>query len=253
MDERILPERRYTFARFLFRLTDALIMKLRLCIAVVCLVLILITPVLADDLVSFSISPNGGLSFPQLPPSDGDSVMVRKITDPQPIIYKNSDHLKKEAERSRDYGNKDYQAFLTRYQQDLLQYDHQHYTIDEIKNLMFNDNDYSHPTLTPMKDFNDPVLLEYYNDAKDNYVIAQQQYSAALKATGDKDYTRQAAIFESASSMYANMGAKDAQEQVDNAALAARARAAVEGIPISPWVCVLAVIFSVILIKRKNS
>lgn len=90
------------------------------------------------------------------------------------------------------------------------------------------------------------------NGAMDNFQQANKQYRAALAATGDKDYERQARIFESSASMYENLGNTKAQEELENAAMAARARAAAESLPLPAWIVVLAIIGGLFLIRKKE-
>ena len=68
-------------------------------------------------------------------------------------------------------------------------------------------------------------------EALEDYEYANKKYNAALAATGEKDFEEKARIFESAASMYASIGNTKFQKQTENAALAARAQAAVKRSP----------------------
>jgi hypothetical protein len=112
------------------------------------------------------------------------------------------------------------------------------YSIQEIKLAWLSNQD---PAWTP-------GMLE----ALENYENANKLYNAALKATGEKDYNRQARIFESAASAYATAGNTKAQERAENYALAARARAAAVSLPLPMWIVVCGIIGGLFLIQRKR-
>ena len=225
-------------------MTYSLVMRMRVWIVVVCFCLVLVAMVTADsdDLVTFQVDSHGGLSFPQLPsPTDGNALQ-RKILDSQPSIFKTSDRLLHEAEISRDAGNKVYEEFLLSIQQDQEKLGH-HYSIETLRDAA------AHSPQPP------PASSPHYQlwiDAQENWDLANRQYDAALAATADDDYGRQAKIFESSSSMYATEGNTKAQEQVENAALAAHARTAAESLPLPGWMAVAGLFWAYALIAKKR-
>ena len=182
-----------------------------------------------------------GLPIPQLPPPTEGSVLQRKALDSQPYIYKNSDRLLREAEISRDIANKKYEKFLVQLQQDVAKEGHQR-SIEDLRMARIPSWVYSLET------------RDLYNDAMGNYDLANKQYGAALAATGEKNFERQARIFESASSMYATVGMTKEQKQVEKAALAARAQAAAQSLflPLSPLVVITGLIGAFLLISGKR-
>jgi len=88
----------------------------------------------------------------------------------------------------------------------------------------------------------------------ENYNLADTQYSAVLAATGDKQYEKQARIFDSASDMYSRSGMTKKQEQVENAAIAARAQAAAQSLnlPLPAWIVLCGILGGLLLIQRKG-
>jgi hypothetical protein len=98
----------------------------------------------------------------------------------------------------------------------------------------------------------DPAWTPGMQNALENFENANRLYNAALAATDEKDYERQARIFESAASAYATVGNTKAQERVENYALAARARAAAESLPLPMWIAVFGIIGGLLLIQRKR-
>ncbi len=139
---------------------------------------------------------DSGISIPALPPPTEGSVLQRKALDTQPYIFKTSDRLLNEAEISRDIANKQWDAGMVKYTAELNQRHGMHLTVETVKYEFLHSPD---PRYTP-------ELIEALN----NYEDANKKYNAALAATGDKEYERKARIFESASVMYADMGATEA-------------------------------------------
>jgi hypothetical protein len=186
-------------------------------------------------------SQDSGLPIPQLPPPTEGSLLQRKALDSQPYIYKNSDRLLREAEISRDIANKKYEKFLVQLQQDVAKEGHQR-SIEDLRMARIPSWVYSLET------------RDLYNDAMGNYDLANKQYGAALAATGEKNFERQARIFESASSMYATVGMTEEQKQVEKAALAARAQAAAQSLflPLPAWIAVCGIIGGFLLLQRKR-
>lgn len=224
-------------------------MRMRVWIAVVCFCLIVVAMVTADsdDLLTFQVDPHGGLSFPQLPsPTDG-SALQRKILDSQPYVFKTSDRLLHEAEISRDMANKEFEESMEKTTEDMNNLDETkrrglHYTVDQTKQLWHLPGSGPYPG----------EGRRLYTDAMADYELANKQYDAALAATGDKDYERQARIFDSAAGMYSTLGDTKAQEQVENAALAAHARAAAESLPLPAWLAVAGLFGAYALIAKKR-
>jgi hypothetical protein len=192
-------------------------------------------------------SPDTGSPIPQLPsPADG-SVLGRKLLDSQPWVFKSSDRLLHEAEISRDLANREFGECMVKTTEDLnnLEDTRQHglhYTVDQTKDLWLH---------SPDPGFYTGEARELCGEALANYDQANKQYRAALAAAGD-DYTRQARIFDSAAVMYSMVGNTNAQEQVEDAALAARARAAAESLPLPAWVIVSGVLGGLFLFQRKR-
>jgi hypothetical protein len=195
-------------------------------------------------------SQDSGISVPGLPPPSGGSVLQRKILDTQPYIFKNSDRLLREAEISRDQGNVEFEECMAKVTGDINNLPDTkqrglHYSVDQVKQ-MYNQN--------AGGDVGFYSATEICMSAFENYNQANKQYRAALAATGDKDYERQARIFESGARIYEAIGNTQAQEQMENAAMAARARAAAESlfIPLPIWIAVFAVIGGLVLSRRKR-
>ena len=217
-------------------------MEIRVCLAVLCTVAFLFCSVsaagtsLANTILGGS--QDSGLSIPQLPPPAEGSVLQRKVLDSQPFIYKTSDRLLHEAEISRDIANKEWEEEMVRYTEEINKKFGKQYSVEFIKNGFLSSPD--------------PKYSPGMIDAMENYELANRKYNAALAATGEKDYARKARIFESASSMYATVGNTKAQEQVEKAAIAARAQAAAESLPLPTWIAVFGIIGGLLLIQRKR-
>lgn len=219
-------------------------MGIRGCLAIGCAIFLLFCNASAagislDDLIE-SESENTGISIPQLPPPEGDSLLARKVLDSQPQIYKSSTRLLREAEISRDSANRKWEAEMVKYRQKIKQESGKDYTLEFLKDGWLRSPD---PAYTP-------EMIE----ALEEYEYANKKYNAALAMTGEKDYEEKARIFESAADMYASIGNTKAQKQTENAALAARAQAAAESIflPLPFWTAVLAVIGGFILARGKR-
>jgi hypothetical protein len=225
-------------------------MELRVYLAVLCTVAFLFCSVSAAgaSLTNTIIggSEDSGLSIPQLPPPAEGSVLQRKVLDSQPYIFKTSDRLLREAEISRDAANKKYEEMLVLMTQNVNKNTGKQYSIEFMRKLFLESQGYG-GTAGP-----DPVTIELYEDAQENYRLANKQYNAAMAATGEKDYEHKARIFESASGMYATIGDTAGQKQVEKAAIAARAQAAAESLPLSPWVVIIGLIIGLLLIVRKR-
>jgi hypothetical protein len=196
-------------------------------------------------------TPDSGISVPQLPPPEGGSVLQRKVLDSQPHVFKTSDRLLHEAEISRDLANKEFEDCMVKTTEDLNNLEDMkqrglHLTVEQTKERWLN---------SPDPGFYTDEARNLYADAIANYDEANKQYRAALAATDDKDYERQARIFDSAAGIYRNVGNTKAEQQVENAAIAARAQAAAEKIslPLSVWIAVFAIIGGLILIQRKKN
>lgn len=201
-----------------------------------------------DDIVTGG-SKDSGISFPGLPPPSGGSVLQRKMLDTQPYIFKNSDRLLHEAQISRDQGNMEYQECMERVTKDINNLDDTkkrglHYSVDQVKQMYRQS----------AGDVGYYSAGEICISAWENFEMANKQYRAALAATGDNDYEQQARIFESGAGMYEAIGNTKAQEQMENYAMAARARAAAESIflPLPFWTAVLAVIGGFMLARGKR-
>ena len=225
-------------------------MELRVYLAVLCTVAFLFCSVSAAgaSLTNTIIggSEDSGLSIPQLPPPAEGSVLQRKVLDSQPYIFKTSDRLLREAEISRDAANKKYEEMLVLMTQNVNKNTGKQYSIEFMRKLFLESQGYG-GTAGP-----DPVTIELYEDAQENYRLANKQYNAAMAATGEKDYEHKARIFESASGMYATIGDTAGQKQVEKAAIAARAQAAAESLPLSPCVLIIGLIGGLLLIVRKR-
>jgi hypothetical protein len=220
-------------------------MELRVLLAILCTGAFLFCSVSAagislNDAITGG-SQDSGLPIPQLPPPTEGSVLQRKALDSQPYIYKNSDRLLREAEISRDIANKKYEKFLVQLQQDVAK-EGTHRSIEDLRMARIPSYVYTLET------------RDLYDDAMGNYDLANKQYGAALAATGEKNFERQARIFESASSMYATVGMTKEQKQVEKAALAARAQAAAQSLflPLPAWIAVCGIIGGLLLIHRKR-
>jgi hypothetical protein len=217
-------------------------MELRVFLAVVCTVAFLFCSVSAagSSLTNtiFGGSQDSGLSIPQLPPPAEGSILQRKALDSQPFIYKTSDRLLHEAEISRDIASKEWDEEMIKYTEDLNKKTGKQYSVEFIKMAWLKNQD---PAWTPGM-----------QNALENFENANRLYNAALAATDEKDYERQARIFESAASAYATVGNTKAQERVENYALAARARAAAESLPLPMWIAVFGIIGGLLLIQRKR-
>jgi hypothetical protein len=225
-------------------------MELRVCLAVLCAVALLFCSVSAagisfNDVISGG-SSDAGISVPQLPPPEGGSVLQRKALDSQPQFYKTSTRLLREAEISRDLANKKYEEMLVLLTQNVNKNSGKQYSVEFVRKMFIEGQRYG-GTAGP-----DPVTIELYEDAMENYNLANKQYNAALAATDEKDFARKARIFESASSMYATIGDTAGQKQVDKAAIAARAQAAAESLPLPTWIAVCGLIGGLFLIQRKR-
>jgi len=183
---------------------------------------------------------DSGISIPALPPPTEGSVLQRKALDTQPYIFKTSDRLLNEAEISRDIANKQWDAGMVKYTAELNQRHGMHLTVETVKYEFLHSPD---PRYTP-------ELIEALNSYED----ANKKYNAALAATGDKEYERKARIFESASVMYADMGATEASEITENAAITARAQAAAQNIslPVPAWIAVCGILGGIFLMQRKR-
>jgi hypothetical protein len=192
-----------------------------------------------NDVISGG-SSNAGISVPQLPPPEGGSVLQRKALDSQPQFYKSSTRLLHEAEISRDLANKQWQAAMVKYTEEINKETGKQYTVEYVKSKWMSSSD--------------PLYSPEMREAWENYEFANKKYNAALAATGEKDYEEKARIFESAASMYAVAGNTKSQKQTENAALAARAQAAAQKIslPLSLWIAVFGIIGGLILIQRKK-
>ena len=217
-------------------------MELRIFLAVVCTIAFLFCSVsTADTSLTNTIlggSQDSGLSIPQLPPPAEGSILQRKALDSQPFIYKTSDRLLHEAEISRDIASKEWDEEMIKYTEDLNKKTGKQYSVEFIKMAWLKNQD---PAWTPGM-----------QNALENFENANRLYNAALAATDEKDYERQARIFESAASAYATVGNTKAQERVENYALAARARAAAESLPLPMWIAVFGIIGGLLLIQRKR-
>jgi hypothetical protein len=224
-------------------------MELRVCLAVLCAVAFLFCSVsAAGTSLTNTItggSQDSGLSIPQLPPPAEGSVLQRKALDSQPQFYKSSTRLLHEAEISRDAANKKYEEMLVLMTQNVNKNTGKQYSIEFVRKMFVEGQRYG-GTAGP-----DPVTVELYEDAMENYNLANKQYNAALAATDEKDFARKARIFESASSMYATIGDTAGQKQVEKAAIAARAQAAAESLPLPTWIAVCGLIGGLFLIQRK--
>ena len=224
-------------------------MELRVYLAILCTVAFLFCSASAagTSLTNTIIggSQDSALQIPQLPPPTDGSILQRKVLDTQPYIFKTSDRLLREAEISRDAANKKYEEMLVLMTQNVNKNTGKQYSIEFVRKMFLESQRYG-GTAGP-----DPVTIELYEDAQENYDLANKQYNAALAATGDKDYVHKARIFESASSMYATVGNTKAQEQVEKAAIAARAQAAAESLPLPTWIAVCGLIGGLFLIQRK--
>ena len=219
-------------------------MKLRICLGIVGIMAFLFCSVSAagvslNDVIGGG-SSNAGISIPALPPPTEGSVFQRKALDTQPYIFKTSDRLLNEAEIGRDIAKRQWDAAMAKYTAELNQRHGTQYTVEFVTYQFRHSQD---PLYTP-------EMIE----ARDSYEYANKKYNAALAATGDKEYERKARIFDSATVMYAGMGATEAMEITENAALAARAQAAAQKIslPLSLWIAVFAIIGGLILIQRKK-
>ena len=217
-------------------------MELRVYLAVLCTIAFLFCSVSAagTSLTNTIIggSQDSGLQIPQLPPPTDGSILQRKVLDTQPYIFKTSDRLLREAEISRDIASKEWEEEMARDQQNTNKNSKHQYSIQEIKHAWLSSQDPAYS----------PGML----NALENFEYANKQYNAALAATGEKDYERQARIFESASDMYATAGNTQYQERAENYALAARARAAAESLPLPTWIAVFGIIGGLLLILRKR-
>jgi hypothetical protein len=220
-------------------------MELRICLGIVGIMAFLFCSVSAaglsfNDIISGG-SSDAGISVPQLPPPEGGSVLQRKALDSQPQFYKTSTRLLHEAEISRDFANKEWEAEMVKSTEKINKETGNHYTVEYVKYQWISSPD---PLYTP----------EMVN-ALENYGFANKKYNAALAATGEKDYEEKARIFESAASMYASIGNPKFQKQTENAALAARAQAAAQKIslPLSLWIAVFGIIGGLILNQRKRN
>jgi hypothetical protein len=217
-------------------------MKLRFVLALAGTFLFLFSSVSAASISLADITGMPGdefIALPELPPPTDGSVLQRKILDTQPFVYKTSDRLLREAEISRNAGTKKWNEGLETYRQE-LEKSGQHYSLETLKKNYLSSPD---PRLTP-------EMIE----AMEDFNYANQKYDAAMKATSDKDYDRKARIFESAAEMYGSVGATKAQEQVENAALAARAQAAAEKIslPLPAWIAVVGIAGGLFMIHRRK-
>ena len=226
-------------------------MELRVYLAVLCTVAFLFCSVSAAgaSLTNTIIggSEDSGLSIPQLPPPAEGSVLQRKVLDSQPYIFKTPDRLLREAEISRDAANTKYEECLVRYTKEInelasVKQKGAHYTIEEIRKSLIT---------SPDLGFYSDTTRDLYFEAMDGYQYANKQYRAALAATGEKDYERQARIFDSASGMYSTVGNTAGQKQVEKAAVAARSRAAAESLPLPAWIVVCGIIGGLFLTQRK--
>jgi hypothetical protein len=217
-------------------------MELRIFLAVVCTVAFLFCSVSAagTSLTNTILggSQDSGLSIPQLPPPAEGSILQRKALDSQPFIYKTSDRLLHEAEISRDIASKEWDEEMIKYTEDLNKKTGKQYSVEFIKMAWLKNQD---PAWTPGM-----------QNALENFENANRLYNAALAATDEKDYERQARIFESASDMYATAGNTQYQERAENYALAARARAEAESLPLPMWIVVCGIIGGLFLIQRKR-
>jgi hypothetical protein len=224
-------------------------MELRVCLAVLCAVAFLFFSVsAAGTSLTNTItggSQDSGISIPQLPPPAEGSTLQRKALDSQPYIFKTSNRLLQEAEMSRDAANKKYEEMLVLMTQNVNKNTGKQYSIEFVRKMFVEGQRYG-GTAGP-----DPVTVELYEDAMENYNLANKQYNAALAATDEKDFARKARIFESASSMYATIGDTAGQKQVEKAAIAARAQAAAESLPLPTWIAVCGLIGGLFLIQRK--
>jgi hypothetical protein len=234
-----------TFTRFIGCTIYFLFMELRICLGIVGMMAFLFCSVSAagislNDVIGGG-SSDAGISVPQLPPPEGGSVLQRKVLDSQPQFYKTSTRLLHEAEVSRDFANKKWEAEMVKYTEKMNRESGTHYTVAFVKNLWLTSQD--------------PLYTPEMVDALQDYEFANKKYNAALAATGEKDYEEKARIFESAASMYASAGNTKYQKQTENAALAARAQAAAQKIslPLSVWIAVFAIIGGLILIQRKKN
>jgi len=216
-------------------------MELRIFLAVVCTVAFLFCSVSAagTSLTNTILggSQDSGLSIPQLPPPAEGSILQRKALDSQPFIYKTSDRLLHEAEISRDIASKEWDEEMIKYTEDLNKKTGKQYSVEFIKMAWLKNQD---PAWTPGM-----------QNALENFENANRLYNAALAATDEKDYERQARIFESASDMYATAGNTQYQERAENYAVAARARAAAESLPLPAWIVVCGIIGGLFLTQRK--
>jgi len=217
-------------------------MNSRVFLVIVCTVAFLAGSVSAASISLADITGNPVdefIALPELPPPADGSVFERKLLDTRPFVFKSSYRLLREAEISRDRANKKWNEEMVAYQQ-VLEKQGVHYPVEKIRNGFLSSPD---PLYTPgMVE----ALLEYE--------YANRQYDAALAATGTEDYDSKARIFESAAGMYEGMGNLKAQEQVERAALAARAQSAARDIslPLSPWIAVLGLLGAGLLATGKR-
>jgi hypothetical protein len=219
-------------------------MEFRVYLAVLCAGMFLFCSVSAAGISLNEVISGGtqdsGISIPTLPPPTEGSVLQRKALDTQPYIFKTSDRLLHEAEIGRDIAKEQLDAAMAKYTAEVNQKHGTHYTVEKIKYEFLRSPD---PLYTP-------EMIE----ALDSYKDANKKYNAALAATGEKEYERKARIFESASDMYAGMGATEAMEITRNAATAARAQAAAQRIslPFPAWIAVCGILGGFFLIQRKR-
>ena len=221
--------------------------------AFICIAAFLFCNVTAADSSLINLVTGGsrdsGFSVPGLPPPEEGSVLQRKLLDTQPYVFKTSDRLLHEAEISRDQGIREYQECMEKVTDDINNLDDTkqrgiHYTVDQVKQM------YRTSSGTGVGYYS---ATEICTSAHENYNMANTQYRAALAATKDDDYAQQAEIFESGSKMYETAGNTQAQEQMDNAAMAARARAAAERLPLSPGIAILALVCGFALLSGKRA
>jgi len=215
-------------------------MELRVVLTIVCIVSFLTGSVSAASISLADVTGVPGdefIALPEIPPPTDGSLLQRKVLDTQPFVFKTSNRLLHEAEISRDLANRKWNEEMMLYQQQLEKGGH-HYSIEFIKNSFLRSQD---PAFTP-------GMIEALQD----YEYANKMYNKALAATGDKDYEQKARIFDSAAEMYGGAGSPERQKTAENAALAARARAAAEEIPLPPLVAVAGIIGAILVLSAKR-
>lgn len=229
-------------------------MEIRFFLAVVCTGMLLFCSASAEGLSLTDLMTGGsadsGISIPALPPPESGSVLQRKVLDTQPYVFKTSARLLREAEISKDIAKSHYEESMELLTEDVNNLDSVkkkglHYTVEEMK------KNWVASAGTDRGLYSDKSRDLYYGSL-DEFGDANKKYNAALAATPDMDYEQQARIFDSASEIYATLGDTKGQKQVERAALAARARAAVVNLPLPSWIVIGGILGGVFLIRRKR-